>query len=76
MTPDTRDGAAEEITLEIEQMVLEIRKGFSLGDVFGEFVKVADPIFAVLPVGEADRGHSGSLSGGTGLSRGWKKLAP
>jgi hypothetical protein len=42
-----------------------------LGDVIGEFVEVAEPIFAVLPVGEADRGHSGSLSGGRGLSRGW-----
>ena len=69
MTPDTRDGAAEEIPLEVEQVFLEIRKGFSLGDVVGEFVEVAEPIFAVLPVGEACRRHESSLSEGGGRAR-------
>ena len=69
MAPDTRDAAAEEITLEIEQMFLEIGEGLSLGDVIGEFVKVAEPIFSVLPVGEACRRHAFNLSEGRGRAR-------
>ena len=50
-------GKSHEIALKIEQMFLEIGEGLSLGDVIGEFVEVAEPIFAVLPVGEADWRH-------------------
>ena len=52
MATDAGNGAAAEIPLEVEKMLLEILEGFSLGDVIGEFVQVAQPVSAVLPVGE------------------------
>ena len=57
MPTGTGDGSAEKIALEIEKMFLEIRQGLTLGDVVGEFVEVTEPVFPVLPVGEADLWH-------------------
>ena len=62
-------GKSNEIALKIQQVFLEIRKGFSLGDVVREFVEVAEPVFPVLPVGKACRRHRLSLSEGGGRAR-------
>ena len=57
MAPDTRDGAAQEIPLEIQQMLFEVRERFPLGDVVRELIQVTQPILPVLPVGETRRDH-------------------
>jgi len=67
---DAGNGAAAEIPLEVEKMLLEILEGFSLGDVIGEFVQVAQPVSAVLPVGEAV-GHEFNLRRKSWTDKGW-----
>ena len=52
MTPDTRNGSAQKIALQIQKVLLEVRERFPLGDIVGEFVEVTQPVLAVLPVGE------------------------
>ena len=52
MTPDTRNGSAQKIALQIQEVLLEVRERFPLGDVVGKLVEVTQPVLAVLPVGE------------------------
>jgi len=69
MTPDTRNGSAQKIALQIQEVLLEVGERFPLGDIVGEFVEETQPVLAVLPVGETGH-HDGNLKPKSAMDKG------
>jgi hypothetical protein len=57
MSPHTRNDAAGQIAMQVEEVFSEIFEAGALSHVIREFIEVAEPEFAVLPIGESNTVH-------------------
>jgi hypothetical protein len=61
-TPDARNLATGYVAVQISKVVLKLCQRLALSQVVGEFLKVAEPHLAILPVDVTSRVHSTILT--------------